>query len=104
MVNKATIAFNIVLYAFFIAIVLIFHFEKNEVAQTCGRKFLSDPDNNVKKATLIAYAVIIAFFSLIISVGFAIFGTKFVKQSQYRAKMLKTSDMNQMWKKVENGV
>ena len=91
-INRFTIAVNVVLYIIFIIIVLVFHFDGDGSPLTCGSKYLSTPNNSTKKITTIFYAAFIAFFSLIMCLALAFFGLKFVYQARKRAKKFGTTE------------
>jgi hypothetical protein len=85
-INKITAAINVSVYLVFLIIVLVFHFESEGSPVTCGNKYMSTPNTDVKKITTIFYAAFIAFFSLIMCIGLAYFGFKFVYQQIQRNK------------------
>lgn len=89
---------NGILYSVFIAVVLVFHFSKEDPKEQCGRRFVYEPDNSVQKGVTILYAVIVAFFSFLIGFGFLYFGAKLYAQFRSRAAVLnvKSSQENKV--------
>ena len=99
-INKITIVINILLYLVFLAVVLIFQFDRGGSAITCGNKYISTPNTAVKQVTTVLYAVVIAFFSFLMCLALAIFGFKFVWQQYQRTKKIGNSPSNTAKKKV----
>jgi hypothetical protein len=93
-VNRITIGVNIFLYIIFCVLVLVFQYEKDGTATTCGAKYLAPPDNSVKRITTIFYASFIALFSFALCLGLAVFGTRFVRQQTRRAKKFNMKSSN----------
>jgi uncharacterized membrane protein len=54
------------------------------------RRFVGTENDSVKKNVYYAYAAIIAFFSLVIAIAFAYFGTKITRLLGKSAKVLNT--------------
>jgi hypothetical protein len=88
MVNKLTIIVNVILYAFLVAIILVFHFSPATTSRSCGYRVPATVDDSVRKGVAIAYAVLIAFVSLLIGSAFLIFGGKLQLRMRSTAKAL----------------
>ena len=90
MINSLIIILNIIIYIVFIVIVLIFELTKPSSAKQCGARFIEETNNDIQYRVSIAYAVIIAFFSLLIGGGFLIYGNKLMNQVKSTSKQLGT--------------
>jgi hypothetical protein len=55
MINKLTITINLILYAFFIAIIIAFHFSGPTSSTACGSRVLPEIDDKVRKGLSLAY-------------------------------------------------
>jgi hypothetical protein len=75
-VTQLTLIVNIVLYALFILIVLIFNFNPPSTKESCGNRLLYPVDNSVQKAISVVYAAFISGLSLLAGLAFIAFGAK----------------------------
>eukprot|EP01133_Synstelium_polycarpum_P014807 gene14807-17506_t len=76
MINSLIVATNVVLYVLFIIIVLIFNFTML-IPETCGGRIPGVYTNSQSQRIVsILYAVVQAFLSLIIGIGFIYYGNK----------------------------
>jgi len=90
---------NGVLYAMFVAIVLVFNFIKPGASDdtVCKGRVVGatdDSDVKLKRIVSIVYAVIVAFISLVTGVGFLIFGLRLwknMKRSSHKKIMIITA-------------
>jgi hypothetical protein len=71
--------------------ILVFQYSPPSTPETCGNRITYAVNDETRKAISIAYAVLIAFFSLVIGLGFLIFGTKLQIQFRNTAKALNKS-------------
>eukprot|EP01117_Protostelium_nocturnum_P018679 TRINITY_DN785_c0_g1_i4.p1 TRINITY_DN785_c0_g1~~TRINITY_DN785_c0_g1_i4.p1 ORF type:complete len:1818 (-),score=339.05 TRINITY_DN785_c0_g1_i4:163-5616(-) len=78
--NAAAIGLHILLYIIFLIIVLLFHFNQPESKPSCGNRIIYSPDYSTQKKLSLAYAIIIAVFSVLLGVGFLAFGLKTVSK------------------------
>lgn len=90
-VNTLVIITNSILYAAFVVIVLVFHYEEPSSSEQCGRRFVFDERSHAQRAVSIIYAALIALFSLILAFGFIIFGNKLYQQFKSRRSVLNTT-------------
>jgi hypothetical protein len=87
-IKRFSLAVNVVLYGLFVVLVIVFQLNKPSAEQTCGNRIAIPTNDSVRRAISIAYAVVIATLSFIISAGFLSIGWKLNNQIQNTQKIL----------------
>ena len=88
LISIAVLVTNVALYSLFIIIVVVFDVSEEKKPDQCGNRFINEITNSVQLAVSLAYAIIIAFFFLVIGTLSFVFGFKLFQQMQATSKAL----------------
>jgi len=76
LVRRLTLIINIILYLFFILICLLFQYLSTNSVADCAGVLVKTTNLYTQQSLALAYAIVIAFLSFVVGIGFIIFGTK----------------------------
>jgi len=87
-VRRLTLIINVILYLFFILICLLFQYLTKQNTAGCAG-VATYTDTAIQTTLALVYAVVIAFLSFVVGIGFIIFGTKlFIELNVNNSKRL----------------
>ncbi len=89
MIQRGSLSVNCILYALLIAIVLVFEFNPPVTSNSCGNRIVYPVDDTVRKTISMLYSSVIAAISLVICIGFLVFGLRLYHQLQVTGKVLR---------------
>jgi hypothetical protein len=76
---KIVIAVNAIVYLLWIALIIVYEITKQNVVSPCGSRLGNQVDNTTRRAISLTYRIFVGIISLVIGLGFIIYGSIIVR-------------------------